>query len=178
MHYLRRSALMLFVALLAGCQTMGSGGSAPSGSGTVGSSTASSGAAGGGAPSAGSGGDARAAVTELLERHRKALLEKDVATIDRLWADDLSFINHRGQILTKAQRMENVRTGATSFKSIQITDQVVRPYGDAVVTTGVVTLDGQYSGEEGSGDYRFTTVWSRRGPQWQMVALQMTKIEK
>jgi len=124
------------------------------------------------------GGDARAAVARGLEEHRQALLKKDVATIDRLWSDDLSFINYRGQLLTKAQRMENVRTGATSFRSIEFTDLVVRPYGDTAVTTGVVTLDGQYSGAEGSGAFQFTTVWSRRGAQWQMVALQMTKVEK
>ena len=165
MCHLGRSVLPLFVTLLAGCQTMGSGGG--------GSADPSARAA-----SVGTGGDAKAAVTELLEQHRKALLSKDIATLDRIWADDLSFINHRGQLLTKAQRLENVRSGATSFKSIELTEQVVRPYGDAAVTTGVVTVEGQYSGEEGSGVYRFTVVSARRGGQWQIVALQTTRIEK
>jgi ketosteroid isomerase-like protein len=128
--------------------------------------------------SAAAGGDVRAAVIELHEQHRKALLNKDVATLDRIWADDFIFINYRGQMLTRAQRLENVRSGATSFKSIQFTNEVVRPYGDAAVLIGVVTLDGQYSGEEGGGTYCFSSVCSRRGEQWQIAVLQMTKVEK
>ena len=169
MCHLPRSASALFVALLTGCQMMGGG----SGSGP---NTASSGSAGA-APS-NVGGDGKAAVTELLEQYRKALQAKDVATADRIWADDLSFINYRGQLLTKAQRLENLRTGATAFKSIKIHDQVVRAYGDAVVVNSVSEIEGQYSGQEGSGTYRVTTVWSRQSGQWKMVAIQMTKVEK
>src|SRR5262245_10164240 len=130
------------------------------------------------AAGASAGGDARAAIIELLEQHRKALLAKDVATLERIWADDFTFINYRGKLLTRANRLDNVRTGATSFKSLQFTDEVVRAYGDSAVLTGVVTLEGQYSDEEGSGAFRFMSVCSRRGGNWQIVALQMTKIEK
>jgi len=131
-----------------------------------------------GAETAAAGTDARAAVTELFEEFRKALQEKNTAVLDRIWSDDLTFVNFRGQLLTKAQRMQNIRSGATSFKSIQVNEQVVRPYGDVAVLNGVVTLEAQYSGEEGSGTFRFTSVCSRKGGRWQIVAQQMTKIEK
>jgi ketosteroid isomerase-like protein len=174
MRHLRPLVPILFCALFAGCQAMGGGGSA----GPAAAESASAGSAKAGPGGSGEGADAKSAVTKLLEQYRKALVEKDIATIDRIWSDDLTFINYRGQFLTKAQRMENVRTGATLFKSIQISDQLVRAFGDAVVTTGVSTIEGQYSGEEGSGAYRVTTVWSRHTGQWQMVAIQMTKIMK
>jgi len=159
----------VFAALLTGCQMMGGGGSSNANTRSSGSVSAAPG---------GAGGDPKAAVTDLLDQYRKALQAKDVATLDRIWADDLSFVNYRGQLLTKAQRMENIRTGATAFKSIKVTDQVVRAYGDAVVANAVSELEGQYSGQEGSGTYRVTTVWSRQGGQWKMVAIQMTKMEK
>ena len=155
------------VALLAGCNCFGGG---AGGSGTA--------SAGGASADAAAGGDARAAVIELLEQHRKALLAKDVATLERIWSDDFTFINYRGQLLTRANRLENVRTGATAFKSIQFNDEVVQVHGDSAVLTGVVTLEGQYSGEEGSGAFRFMSVCSRRGGNWQIAALQMTKAGK
>jgi ketosteroid isomerase-like protein len=148
----QRSVLTLFVALLVGCQSAG-----------------------------GSGGvddDVRVAILELHEQHRTALLNKDVATLDRIWTDNFTFINYRGQLLTKAQRLENVRSSATSFKSIQFTEEVVRSYGDSAVLIGVVTLDGRYSGAEGDGTYRFSSVCSRRDGQWQIALLQMTLVEK
>jgi len=161
MRQLRRSVLALLMAAPAGCCCTGGG---------AGSSAA---------PASGaSAGDAKAAVIELHEQHRKALLAKDVATLERIWTDDFTFINYRGQLLTRAQRLENVRSGATAFKSIQFTDLVVRPDGESAVLTGVVTLEGQYSGEEGGGTFRFSSYCSRRGGQWKIAALQMTRVEK
>jgi ketosteroid isomerase-like protein len=157
-----RSVLALFLALFVGCQSAGSSGAGRSAS----------------AASAKAGGDVRAAILDLHEQHRKAYLNKDAATLDRIWTDDFVFINYRGQLLSKAQRLDNLRSGATSFKSIEFTDEVVRDYGDAAVLIGVVTLEGQYSGEEGNGAYRFTSICSRRSGQWQIAALQMTRIEK
>ena len=162
MYHLRRSVLALSL-LLAGCNCLGGGG--------AGSSSAA-------APGTAAGGDAKAEVIAVHDRYRKALLEKDLATLDRIWSDDLVFINYRGDLLTKKQRMENVRTGATSFKSVQVGDQTVRAFGDSAVVTATVTLEGQYSGQEGSGTYRATSVYTRQGGQWKIAALQMTRVEK
>jgi hypothetical protein len=46
------------------------------------------------------------------------------------------------------------------------------------VATVQVTLEAQYSGQEGSGDYRVTTVWARPKGTWQMVAVHMTRVAK
>lgn len=115
-------------------------------------------------------------IGELLDQYMRALLNKDVAALDRIWADDLTFVNPRGELLGKRDRMENIKSGATAFKSIRQSDQRIRVHGRAAVATLKVALDAQYSGQEGSGDYRVTTVWSRRGNTWQMIAVHMTRI--
>lgn len=121
--------------------------------------------------------DFQSTAPELMERYRQAMVNKDVGTLQRLWSDDFTFVNIRGDLLSKAQRLENVRTGATSFKSINVSEQRHRAVGpDVAVTTCRVRIDGHYSGQEGSGDYRSTMVWGRRSGGWQIVALQMTAI--
>ena len=45
-----------------------------------------------------------------MERYRQAMVNKDLATVDRLWSDDFTFINPRGEQLSKAKRLENMRT--------------------------------------------------------------------
>lgn len=120
--------------------------------------------------------DAQQTIHALLDRYTQALLNRDVATLDRIWADDLTFINLRGELLNKQNRMENIRTGATAFTSIRLSDENIRTYGQAAVATFRVALEARYSGQEGSGDYRATTVWARPRGTWQMVAVHMTRI--
>src|SRR5262245_36637308 len=101
--------------------------------------------------------DAQHEISAPLEQYRLALLNKDLAALDRIWADDLTFINLRGELLSKQNRMDNIKSGATAFKSIQLSDERIRVYGQAAVATFRVDLEAQYSGQEGTGSYRVTT---------------------
>ena len=121
-------------------------------------------------------GDAEQEISSMLDQYTQALLRKDTAALDRIWADDLTFINLRGELLGKQNRLDNIRSGATTFKSIQVSDKRTRAYGDTAVAVCHVALEAQYSGQEGSGNYRVTTVWARPKGMWQMVAVQMTRI--
>jgi len=122
--------------------------------------------------------DAKQAIQKLLDEYTAALLKKDYAALERIWADDLTFVNPRGELVTKAQRLANLRSGATSFKTIDTTETSVRAYGDnaAAVAVTRVKVDAHYGGQEGSGEYRVTTVWARPRGSWQMVAVHMTRI--
>jgi ketosteroid isomerase-like protein len=112
----------------------------------------------------------------LLDQYMRALLDKDVAALDRIWADDLTFVNPRGELLSKQNRMDNIKSGATAFKAIRESDRRIRTYGKAAVATFKVALDAQYSGQDSSADYLVTTAWAHRGDSWQMVAVHMTRI--
>ena len=129
----------------------------------------------GDAQGGGSSGDAQQEISVLLDEYNQALLNKDVAALDRIWADDLSFINLHGELLSKQNRMDNIRTGATALKSARVSEKRIRTYGQAAVATLKVDLEGQYSGQEGSGSYAVTTVWARPKGMWQMTAVQMTR---
>ena len=123
-------------------------------------------------------GNTQQEISALLDQYTQALLEKDVAALDRIWADDLSFINLRGELLTKQNRLANIKSGATAFKSIRLSDKRIRTYGEVGVATVQVTLEAQYSGQEGSGDYGVTTVWAKPKDTWQLVAVHMTRVVK
>ena len=120
-------------------------------------------------------GNSESEVRDAVEKYRVALMKHDAAALKQIWADDYTFINGAGQLLTKDQRLANLSSGATSL-DITMAGMKVRVYGDAAVTTGQVTIKGQYSGKESSGDYQSMTVWAKRGSTWQLVANQVTKI--
>ena len=117
-------------------------------------------------------------VSYLLDRYNDALLKKDAKSLDEIWADDLSFVNPQGQLLSKKDRMDNIKTGATDLKSADVSDKKIRVYGHTAVATLVVKINGQYSGQEGDGSFRVTTMWAKPKGMWQMVAVQMTPIAK
>ena len=144
-----------------------------------------------GCKTSGNGGDPKpaAAVTpnaaevkrqipELMRQYTKALLDKDMAALDRLWSDDLTFVNPSGDLRTKQQRMADVSSGETVFQSIHISDEKVRTYGNAAVSTCRGMLKAKYSGKESSGDYRITLVWANPTGDWKIVAIHMTPIQK
>jgi ketosteroid isomerase-like protein len=117
-------------------------------------------------------------VRDTLQKYRKALVDHDVATLTQIWANDYTFINGAGEILTKEQRLANQRSGATSLDTITLSGDVkMRVYGnDAAVATSRVTIKGNYSGKTASGDYQSMSVWVKRPDGWQLVANQLTPI--
>ncbi|HKZ81973.1 MAG TPA: nuclear transport factor 2 family protein [Pyrinomonadaceae bacterium] len=115
-------------------------------------------------------------LTQVVNNYIDALKSKDMTKLDRIWADDLTSTNARGDVLSKTQRVANIQSGADKFDSIEASDQKIRVYGDTGVVTSLATLKAQYSGQDASGQYRTTQVWVKRSGNWQLVALQMTRI--
>ena len=116
-------------------------------------------------------------VRQTIEKYRTALLQKDAATLERIWADDYTFTNGAGETHSKAERLANLKSGATSLDSIsQEEDMKVRVHGNVAVATGRVTIKGQYSGKQASGQYRSINVWVKGATGWQLVANQLTPV--
>jgi ketosteroid isomerase-like protein len=117
-------------------------------------------------------------VRDALEKYRTALTQHDAAALKQIWADDYTFINGAGEILTKEQRLANLDSRATSLDTITLGGDIkVRVYGtDAAVSTSRVTIKGKYSGKAVNGDYQSMTVWIKTSGGWQLVANQITPI--
>ena len=116
-------------------------------------------------------------VRQMIQKYRSALLQRDIPTLEKIWADDYVFVNASGEVLTKAQRLSNLKSGATSLDSINQEENItVRVYQNSAVVTSRVTLKGQYSGKQISGQYRSTLVWVKGPAGWQLVSNQLTAL--
>ena len=129
-------------------------------------------------------GSGKSAAAEQAVRQRSreyvdALTKRDVGTLEKIWADGYTFINPQGQLVTKAQRIANVTSGATEFQAIKPQNERLEVMGNVALDIGTVTLQGtKYSGQESSGEYRYMNVWRKTGNDWQIVANQITLIKK
>jgi ketosteroid isomerase-like protein len=118
-------------------------------------------------------------VRQMIEKYRAAILKRDIPTLEQIWADDYVFVNAAGDVLTKAQRLANIKSGATSLDSIDDKENItVRVYQNSAVATSRVTLKGQYSGQPVSGQYRSTHVWVKGPTGWQLVSNQLTTLAR
>ena len=112
-----------------------------------------------------------------MEMERAAAAVKaDTATLERMTADDYTFINRRGQLLTKADTMSRLKSGDIKLTANDVSDLKVRVYGNTAVVNGRVDVKGTMAGKDSSGPVLFTRVYVKKDGRWQSVAFQQTPI--
>jgi ketosteroid isomerase-like protein len=117
---------------------------------------------------------------EILRLERAsvdALVKKDRAALEKLYANDYSYIHSNGVLQDKTQDIAESMSVELKWKSATLTDTKLRVYGDAAILTGVVTLEGEAKGFV-PGARRETNVWAKRDGAWQMVAGSSTIASK
>jgi ketosteroid isomerase-like protein len=89
-------------------------------------------------------------------------------------AEDYVAITPLGQVATKQDTLTARKSGQLRYDTINVSDMVVRVYGDTAVVTARADVKGRQLGEDFSGPYRYTRVWVRRTGRWQAVSYQQT----
>ena len=118
------------------------------------------------------------AVMATLETMAKATIAKDVATLDKIYADDLTYAHSSALTETKAQVLKGVQgPGVAEF--MKFSDTNIRVYGDVALAKGVVDFRNGAPGKMLDNHLNILWVMVRR-PQaphgWQIVARQTTRI--
>ncbi len=122
----------------------------------------------------------RVSVEQELKKLEKeighAWAKRDVASYDRILADDYTWTDFDGIVWTKVQDLETLKSGEVVNTSYVVDDWKVRVYGDAAVVTGRTTVKETWKGKDVSGQYRNTATWVKRAGRWQLVASHTSKI--
>ena len=113
---------------------------------------------------------------DLDASRMNAMVAGDVATLNAILADDLSYCHSSASVDTKQSLIEGIQCGATTFDSIQPADVEARVYGSSGVVTGTARFN--VSTRNGKLDFgvRFIDVWVQKDGGWQMVAWQSTRL--
>jgi ketosteroid isomerase-like protein len=121
---------------------------------------------------------AEQALEKKTHEYAQALTKRDVEALDEIWTADYTFVNPRGELLSKAQRIANIKSGTTEFHTMSPQKDRLHVRGNFAVEVGRIVVEGEYSGHESSGEYRYTTVWIKVQKRWRMLANQITLIAK
>jgi ketosteroid isomerase-like protein len=115
-------------------------------------------------------------IENLESQWRAAVLQNDVATANRLLADDYLGINPNGTLETKADALAQRRAGTVKISSLDPDNVKVRVYGDTAVVTSRVAVQGHDGERDISGLYHYTRVYSRRSGEWKIVSFEASRI--
>jgi ketosteroid isomerase-like protein len=114
-----------------------------------------------------------------LERDwSQASLNKDIAALNRIMADDWVNIDFQGRTLTKTQTIANLKSGLPATQAAGLGEMKVRVFGDSAIVTGSDTGKSTSKGKEVVEKYLWTDVFIRRNGRWQAVASQSTKVSR
>jgi len=119
-------------------------------------------------------------IRALEQRQVHAVIARDRALIERLFAPDFMIINPSGAVADKQALLDLLVGGEAPYSSGTYQTETVRIYGDTVVTTGlekVVPARGATAGQ--TVQRRITHVWERHagaGEQWQLVLRHATVV--
>lgn len=115
-------------------------------------------------------------VKKLELEWMESYVKRDTDFLERYVSDDYTSIDPHGTVVDKKGEIESVKSGDVAITEMKPNEMTVRTYGDAAVITGQSTIKAKVSGQDASGEYRFTDVWVKRGDRWQAVASQLTRI--
>jgi len=113
-------------------------------------------------------------IIEMERQAREATLHRDADFSQRTLADDYVAITPLGTVTTKQDSVTARKTRQLRYDNIDVTDMVVRIYGDTAVVTARADVKGHQLGEDFSGPYRYTRVWVKKTGHWQAVSYQAT----
>ncbi len=116
--------------------------------------------------------DQQAAVRHVEDLERQlvaAISAKDLATYDRLVADDYVVIGADGTERTKTQVTSAYRTGTQGYRDLKISEVKGHVFGDTAVVAARTTGFRLEGGAEKPNNVRYLRVFARRNGQWRAV---------
>ncbi len=123
-------------------------------------------------------GDAAKQVMAAEQARTSALEHSDVATLERLMADDVTYVHASGKTDTKRSYLDAIRSGQLRYVSWRPMNLHVRLLGNGAVIDGeyaVKVTDSRVQPTPFDINIFILTVYQQRNGRWQQIAWQSTR---
>jgi uncharacterized protein (TIGR02246 family) len=117
-----------------------------------------------------------AELVKLEEKRAAALVARDAAALEALFADDLVHIHTTGNQMDKRELIHYV-THVLQFLSLARSNVKVRVYGNCAVMTGTMTSSMRRTDkpEPINAEALVTQVWVKSGGGWKLTSFHATR---
>ena len=110
------------------------------------------------------------------ERLRTAMMTSDIEESDRLFSDDLIFINHLGAFISKADDIAAVKQGLVKLSDIKVLSQNIHIADTVAVVVSDIEMEVVINNEHLSEHLVYTRIWQKHDDEWKLVRGQATKV--
>jgi type II secretory pathway pseudopilin PulG len=126
---------------------------------------------------AGANAKAEQQVLQAEKDRFAAMVKVDEAALNKLLADDLTYIHSNANLQTKAQFIADLKSGTIKYVSVAPVEAEwkVRIYGTTAVVNGAAAVHVVDHGNDLNFRIRYTNVHTNRPGYWQMAAWEATR---
>jgi hypothetical protein len=121
-------------------------------------------------------GGAEEEIAKIEKMRTQALLDGDVAALDRIYGDEWFYNNAAGEAVPKATFLERLGSGMIKVHALTTEAVQIRVYDGAAVVTGMQHTRATVRGEDRDLHVRYLHVYVQRGGAWRQVARQATNL--
>ncbi|MDR3745242.1 MAG: nuclear transport factor 2 family protein [Acidobacteriaceae bacterium] len=116
-------------------------------------------------------------VEKLEEAWRTAELNGDADAMAKLLSDDFVGISMTGQVVTKTQQLDRMRSQKMVLTRIDLTDMKVKLIGSTAIVTSLAEVEGTNDGAPIHGVFRYTRVYARQfSGTWKITNYEATRV--
>jgi hypothetical protein len=120
--------------------------------------------------------DVEQQIRALHDQGRQAALKGDGSFFEEHMAASYFGIGGDGRLRTKAESIQDFKSGGIKYESIDERDVKVNTYGNTAIVNSMASVKLISNGKPISGDYRATFVYVKQGGNWREVAFQSTPV--
>ena len=119
----------------------------------------------------------RQEILSLEQKWRQAQLSGDIPVMDKLLSDEFVGVTASGQVVTKLQQLDRMRTHTLDLTKLDLSDTKIKISGHLAVVTSLADLDGRADGVPLRGAFRYTRVYQHQtGDGWKITNFEATRV--
>lgn len=107
-----------------------------------------------------------------------AYLSGNVASMQKIFADEMEYVHSSGISETKAKVIESVTSGDLKILKFDREGKKIQQVGSVVVATGIAHVELTTKGKEAKFSLRYAAVYAKRAGAWQIFFYQATRLPK
>jgi uncharacterized protein (TIGR02246 family) len=116
------------------------------------------------------------AVRQTISDLAAALAKNDTAALERIYADDYTFVGDTGMMMTKTERINAFKSGDLKYESAAIEVLNLKTFGDTAVAITRISTKMAAGAKYTDGKFITTATFFKIKGRWQLVAAGNTRL--